>query len=159
VIPGMLAALDLTKTLEGMRHGFVNQTEHGADLWWKILGLAFFSALAIALLVLLNRLQQGRSAAIAPNSGALFRQVIKELSLGLPDRIVLTRVAHELKLANPTIMLLTPQLFAETVRDYLAVSSGGNTAGEMTRLAAIHKRLFNQEMPSLRTLVRRRDAS
>ena len=62
------------------------------------------------------------------------------------DRALLCRIAQEMKLENPTVMLLTPQLFAEVAYNYTATKPG-KSAMDLKRLSAICKQLFGQEMP------------
>jgi hypothetical protein len=142
----LLATVDRAQKLDGLRRGFVDQTDQ-SDVWIKLVGLAVIALLVLASLALLNRFQQGRNRPRTGSSSGLFRQVLKELSVGLNDRSLLNQVAAQMKLANPTVMLLTPQLYAKIVYDYLAVAPGKKGNAEMARLASICRQVFNQNLP------------
>jgi hypothetical protein len=141
----ILAQIDRAQRLDGLHRGFVTQTDQ-SDVWIKMVGLAVIVLLVLACLAMLNRVQQGRVRPTTGNSSGLFRQVLKELSIGLNDRSLLNQVAAQMKLAHPTVMLLTPQIYSRIIYDYMAAAPGRRGKAEMARFAAICRQVFNQDL-------------
>lgn len=142
----ILAALKRTERLEAMRHGFAHKTDPGTNIWMGIIVVAVVGLLVILILLLANRAQQDRQTGKAKSPQFLFKDVLRRLKLGFKDRALLRRIANDLRLENPAVMLLTPQIFAETIHVYLA-RKPGSAKTDMTRLTAICRRLFDQEIP------------
>ncbi len=147
MMPFVLGALSKTERLRAMRQGFVEQTDQGSDLWLKLFGLLVAAALCIALLYVLNRLQKGKAPTLIGDTWKLFREAMKSLSIRLTDRNLLQHVAGELKLVNPTSMLLSSEIYTTVAYDYMVRSPGKKTRAELSRLAAIHEQVFNCTMP------------
>ncbi len=146
MMPAIVAALGRAQKLEAMRRGFTSKTEPGSGVYTSLLVVALILMLVVVALLVLNRMQQGRQAREKGSARSLFREVLRKLSLASKDRALLRRVAEDLKLENPSVMLLTPGLFAETVYAYASAKTG-KAAGDLQRLALICKRVFKQDLP------------
>lgn len=147
MMPMLVYALDRAQTLEAMRRGFTQKSEPGANIGPSLVVLAIAAVALLALLVILNRLQQGKPLTEAGSSEKLFRHVMKSLGFGMQDRSLLCRVASQLQLPNPVVMLLTPELLAETVYDFIAATPGRDAKTDLARFENISRRLFGQELP------------
>jgi hypothetical protein len=142
----ILAAMDRAGKLEAMRRGFTSKSEPDSGVWLNMLLVILVGLLVVAALLVLNRIQQGKKENKASTSWNLFREVMDKLSLSFHDRSLLRNVAAEAKLTNPTLMFLTPELFAEVVYSYTATKTG-KSKSDLTRLASICKRLFGRPLP------------
>ncbi len=142
----ILAALGRAEKLEAMRRGFTSKNEPDAGTWSGMISVALVGVVAIAVLLILNRVQQGKKWRDKGGAHGLFREVLRALSLSYGDRRLLRRLASDMALENPTVMLLTPQLYAEAAYGYVATKRG-SAGTTMPRLAAICRRVFNQELP------------
>jgi len=146
MISFILAALGRAEKLEAMRRGFTSKNEPEAGTWSGLISVALVGVVAIAVLLILNRVQQGKKWRDKGGVHGLFRDVLRTLSLSFSDRRLLRRLASEMALENPTAMLLTPQLYAEAVYGYVATKRG-SAGSVMTRLEAVCRQIFNQELP------------
>ena len=146
MMPTILAALGRAQKLEAMRRGFTSKTDPGSGVYTSLLVVALILMLVVVGLLVLNRMQQGRQAREKGSARSLFREVLRKLSLASKDRALLRRVADELKLENPAVMLLTPGIFAETAYAYAGAKTG-NAGADLQRLALICKRIFKQDLP------------
>jgi hypothetical protein len=143
----ILLDFDRSEVLRSMRRGFTEQADRGSATWISLLWLALAAAALFVLLAILNRIQQGKPQTETGSATRLFRDVIKDLSLSMKDRALLVRMVSHLKLPHPAAMLLTPEIFAETTYAYAATAPGRNTGADLTHLAEICRRIFDQEMP------------
>lgn len=85
-----------------------------------LLPILLVIAAIIAVVLLINRVQQRRSAGRLDDDPAkLFRTVIRRLPLTVFQRDLLHRMARDLSLDQPAVMLLGPHLFAEQVRVWI----------------------------------------
>jgi len=78
------------------------------------------AVLAIAgVLLLLHRLEHRKEAKPQANDPkALFAAVLNKLGLSVVQRDLLRRIAFDLRLPHPTMMLLSPELFQNHVRQW-----------------------------------------
>lgn len=146
MIASFVIAIGRSDRLEAMRRGFTSKTEPGSGVWTSLVIVVVVGLLAMLVLLFLNRTQQNKEQGKSESAHALFKHVLSQLKLGLQDRSLLRRVATELKLKNPTVMLLTPQIFAETSFAYIAKKPGQSRA-DMARLQTVFKQIFRQDMP------------
>jgi hypothetical protein len=142
----ILAALGRSDRLEAMRRGFTSKGDPGSDVWQGMVVISVVGFAIIGGLLILNRAQLRRSEAAKGDAASLFREVLGALHLGVKDRALLRRIASEMKLENPTVALLTPELFAEFAYTYIAAKPGA-AKGEASRLASICKAIFDVDMP------------
>jgi hypothetical protein len=143
----VLATLNRAERLEAMRRGFTSKTDPESGILTSMVVVVVIGLFVVLLLLLLNRAQQDRGVRKGKTPQGLFKEVLSKLKLGWPDRMLLRRVASELRLKNPTVMLLTPKIFAESASRYVSGRSGRSRA-DMTRLRAIHRQVFGQDLPT-----------
>ncbi|MBN1346180.1 MAG: hypothetical protein JXQ73_26060 [Phycisphaerae bacterium] len=146
MIPWVLATIGRSERLDAMRRGFTSKSEPGSGAWTGLLVVLILIVAAILILLLVNRYQQGKAGARHSGAAGLFKEVLQKLPLGLQDRALLRRLASDMDLPNPTVMLLTPKLFAEISYTYVA-GKPGETGSDLSRLASICKLLFGHDMP------------
>ena len=107
--------------------------------------LTVFSLLAalVGILWLLHRLQQRRLKPAAPKPMALYRRTLRKLRLPIADRWRLRRLAHAVRIEQPTALLIAAPLYDAAVKRYCAGSGLlASLAGAAPAFAAIRRRLF-----------------
>ena len=88
--------------------------------FWEVFWVLFAITAGLAALVLYQRIQQNRSSGhVSDHPGKLFRVVITRLRLGVLQRDLLRRMARELQLVHPTVLLLSPEIFHEQAQQWL----------------------------------------
>ncbi len=88
--------------------------------FWEMFWVLFAIAAGLAALALYQRIQQNRSSGqVLDHPGKLFRVVIARLRLGVLQRDLLRRMARELQLVHPTVLLLSPEIFHEHSQQWL----------------------------------------
>jgi hypothetical protein len=114
----LLSTLTQTTSVERLEaiHRHLNREGSGQGMLLTLLGFAAFALL----LLVLNRLHTRSQAADMDRPGRLFRRMAQHLNLSLPQRGLLRRIASDLGLANPTVMLLGRRVFEARVQDWLA---------------------------------------
>ena len=114
-----------------------------------------YAAVAVAalagLLVLLHRLQQRRATGPpVDNPTRLFETVIRDLGLNVVQRDLLRRMAADLEMEHPTVLLLSPAIFVERARRW--TTSGGRLGGTLSSrrvsLEEVGRALFGSEVPA-----------
>jgi hypothetical protein len=73
----------------------------------------------------------------------LFLQSLRELALTVPQRELLRRIARELRLEHPTILLLSPTIFVEHANAWMSTTRNANLATR-DRLSALARAIFGQ---------------
>jgi hypothetical protein len=101
--------------LSGIRQELTEGSSPG-DVCLVLLGIAAF----IGLLFALYTLQRQRQRTQIDDSGKLFRTLLSELQLTVPQRDVLRRIARDLALTEPTVLLLAPQLYWSYAEKWLS---------------------------------------
>ncbi len=108
----LLAQTEMLNRIRGVREGFRHQPsytwESGTFFW-------FLGALAVGLLGLLILMrwkrQNGSAQAAKASPVGLVNAALKELGVGLGDRILVWRLARRSRLPQPAVMFFSPALF------------------------------------------------
>ena len=101
-----------------------------------------------ALLLIVHRLQErGERQPPVSDPRGLFRRVLHDLGLNVVERDLLRRMASDLRLENPTVMLLSPTLFERYVRKWREAleERGGVSAPRLKTLQSVAVSLFGAE--------------
>ncbi|HUU85737.1 MAG TPA: hypothetical protein VM243_19755 [Phycisphaerae bacterium] len=102
----LLLQTSSSERLEALRRQF-----SGGGNWSEsFLTLLAFAAL-FALLLMIHRLQQRRQRRDINDPWKLYRQLLKHLGLSAPQREVLRRIAADLRLQHPSVLLLGRTIF------------------------------------------------
>lgn len=142
---GILAVGRVDRLVELQRY-FAGRSGSGRAATALVLLLAVGGA-GVLLIGLSRLISQRRSR--RRNSARLFEEVLAGLNLPWSDRLLLRRMARRLGLANPVVMLLSPNLLARHGywwADRLAVGRLRDTG--LARLDAACRRLFGQALPA-----------
>lgn len=121
MIPLLLQIITPKDRLTGIRQELSDGSSPG-EVFLVLLGLAAFIGLLYALYVL----QRRRRRREIDDSGKLFRALLAELQLTVPQRDVLRRVARDLAVPEPTVLLLAPQLYWAYGEKWLRQDAAGN---------------------------------
>lgn len=108
-------------------------------------------AVLVGLLVLLHRAQHRRATGPpVENPRKLFDTVIRDLGLGVVQRDLLRRMASDLEMEQPTILLLSPAIFMKYARKWSASGRGrgGTSSVHGVSLEGLGRALFGSEMPA-----------
>ena len=125
--PDRLEAVQRYLNREGSVHGLV----------LTLLGFAAFGILVL----ILHRLHRRTRAGDVDRPRRLFRKLIPRLGVSVPQRGLLLRIASDLRLPNPAVLLLGRRVFEARARQWLAVASARNPRLER-RLADLADALF-----------------
>ncbi len=108
--------------------------------------LATLVVIALGLMILAG-LQRTKRQRSPRNPGRLFREVLRPLELSFSERLLLRRVARNLKLNQPTMLLLSPQYFSQSADNLLKHSPWASARTSLrARLEAISRKLFGQPL-------------
>lgn len=121
--------------------------DKGGSPYAPLVAVLVILALA-AVLCLLNRVQQrGSKQSKTDDPKRLFRDVLRTLDLSIMQRDLLRRMAADLRPEHPTVMLLTPELFAEHADRWQkeVEARGQSVAGLSDSLASLAAALFGQD--------------
>ncbi len=124
--------------------------EKGGDIQNFLLVLLGVVALFV-ILAIVHRIQRGGISATTPNSPLrLFKTTITELGLSVRQRDFLGRVATDINLAHPTMMLLSPTLFDRELDRWWEIRGGmseraRNNARKMAN--SVRETLFEDSTP------------
>jgi hypothetical protein len=124
----------LSERLIGIRDRFA---EGGR---WTEVAAVFLLLLSCTLVLSLISRRQHRSERPEPERPTrLFRQLLRQLGLTPREQRLLRRMAADLRLAQPTMILLSPKLFSEQA----AAWSKSHTNTPTDEIDAIARRLFS----------------
>ncbi len=143
----LLAALGRAERLEAMRRGFTSKAEGGAAVWYGMLVVALIGVTLVGILLVVNRMQEKTKKGPEGSVNRLFLEVLFKLPIGLGEKLLLKRMSRGMQ--NPTVMLLTPQLFSDAAHAYVAGPSGRAQA-DLAKLQRICQQLFDQPLPKPR---------
>ena len=132
----MLLQTTPAQRLEALQQRFSRSGTWGDAILPLVGAIALF-----ALLWLLYSLQRRRQRADIDHPGKLFRRLVQRLDLSTPQRHLLYRMAAELRLPNPSVLLLGGQVFETQARLWLAIGRGSRP-GNSRRIAELGRRLF-----------------
>ena len=94
----------------------------------QLLSVLLIIAVVIGVALLINRVQHRRSTGRLDNDPRkLFLTVTRQLPLTVIQRDLLYRIARDLSLDQPAVMLLGPHLFAEHARTWIDGQGSGGT--------------------------------
>ncbi len=105
-----------------------------------VLTLLGFAAFGILVLIL-HRLHRRTRAGDVDRPRRLFRKLIPRLGVSVPQRGLLLRITSDLRLQNPTVLLLGRRVFEARVQEWLAVAAPSGPQIER-RLADLADALF-----------------
>lgn len=89
--------------------------------------LAAIAALFLVMVLIAWLIQRRRQKRVY-NPKALFQDVLRQLPLTVPQRDLLRRLARDLRLEHPTVLLLSPQLFLESANAWMELARRANPA-------------------------------
>lgn len=112
---------------------YLSREGAGMGFGLALLGFAAFAGL----LLTLHWLQKRARGEDVDRPGKLFRNLMRGLELPLRQRDLLLRMGRELRMENPTIMLLGRGIFEACAEEWLAQAGTRRTedAGHVARLA------------------------
>jgi hypothetical protein len=110
--------------------------EGGSAVHFLLVLLLFAAGWGALYLYARIRAHVARRAANHP--GRMFREVLSSLALSVPQRDILTRMAHELRLPHPTVLVLSPREFRTHANRWMSVARRANTStrAQVDQLAA-----------------------
>ncbi len=147
---GLIAAIrqsGLTEAQRAVREHFKQGGSAGTVLLVTIgLGVAVWLAYFLS-----TRTQQAGAGDSCNNAQKLFRDLMRRLNLAAPQRRWLSRVANDLRLDHPAVILLSRDIFDECVGRWRANSAetppASNTHGRSPAAAGIRETLFPEAQP------------
>jgi len=89
-----------------------------------VVGLLLLMVLLLALISTLLRRWQKRKVY---NPKRLFLDVLRTTPLTVPQRDLVRRIARDLRLPHPAILLLSPRIFTENANAWMSASRNANT--------------------------------
>jgi len=117
------------------------QFNKGGTLGSMLIVLASLTALVL-LAYFLNRLEQKATTHTEPSDAQrLFRDLLVRLGLTEAQRQLLDAVAHDLRLKNPTVLLLSESLFDHHVQEWAGRQKVRTTEREQV-VSRMRSRLF-----------------
>ena len=135
MIPTLLQLSPLER-LEAVQR-YLNREGTGLGLLLTLLGFVAFGVL----LLFLHRLHSRARSVDVDRPRRLFRRLLPRLDLSVPQRGVLLRIAADLKLDNPTVLLLGRRVFEARAQEWLAIASSAGPQDER-RIADMAAVLF-----------------
>ena len=125
--------------------------EHDPTIWWGLAGLVAGGLLLWFALHYFLRLQHYLRNRHHRAAARLFRDVMRDLSLPMADRVVLQRVARGLDLAHPTAILVSPTTLRHAADRWSQIATGGPAHGrtrrqDAARLDQICQRIFGESL-------------
>ncbi len=111
--------------------------------------LVLFGIALILLIWLVARVQARMNRPqTRPRPWHVFGLLLKHHGLGLSDRLLLSAVARNQRIKQPTVLLLSPGLFSRYGTQWLAESYGARLWPDAKgRLARIAQRVFTEDVP------------
>ncbi len=133
MIASLVAFAPLGERMEGIRGHFA-----GGGRWSGV--IVVFAALAACLLVLavVQHVRDTAKRREPDHPGRLFRTLLGGLALTARQRHILQRMATDLRLEHPAMVLLSPELFREQAAAWEKVARNAPTR----ELVAIERRVF-----------------
>jgi len=120
------------------------QFNKGGTLGSVLIVLAGLAGVVL-LVYILNRLEQKSTTNTGPSDAQrLFRDVLARLGLNEAQRQLLEGVAKDLRLKNPTVLLLSERLFDQNVQEW-AGRQKGRAADREQVVSRMRSRLFPGE--------------
>jgi len=107
----------------GIRDRFA--TGGSAQGFFTVLLLIIIAFLTLLLLAMVARRLRHRRVY---NPKSLFLEVLREVPLTIPQRDLVRRMARELRLEHPTVLLLSPQVYNEYANAWMSTSRNANIA-------------------------------
>ncbi len=121
-------------------HGIRDRFSTGGSTQGFILVLLAMAGLFVLLYALARMLRRLRRRQ-TDNPRKLFHEVIRHLPLTIPQRELLRRIARDLGLEHPTVILLSPQIFHTHANQWMAATRNAN-ATTRERLTALAQTLY-----------------
>jgi len=118
-----------------------DQFRQGGTLGSVVLTVLGFVAVLAIVFAIDRAMRRARERPEPKRARRLFRDLMVRLQLSVPDCELLRRMADELQLAQPVVLLLCPELFAELSRRWRERAPSRSADAE-ARLAALAGRLF-----------------
>ncbi len=106
--------------------------------------IAVFALILHFILYYEKRLQKPKQTS---NPEKLFREVLKQLELSIPQRALLARMARDLRVPSPTQMLLSPKLLSQASQQWLSTVRIASPK-RSEDLQAIARKLFSETSTS-----------
>jgi len=121
-----------------------DQFNRGGTLGSVLIVLACLTGVVL-LVYFLNRLEQRSTKSVEPSDAQrLFRDVLARLGLNEGQRQLLEAVAKDLRLKNPTVLLLSERLFDQNVQEWARRQKGRSEDREQV-VSRMRSRLFPSE--------------
>lgn len=124
-------------------HGIRDRFSEGGSAEGFIIVILAIGALFVALYIVASVIRRMRRRQ-TNSPRMLFQEVLRQLPLTIPQRELLRRIARDLALEHPAIILLSPQIFREHANRWMAASRNANNATR-DRLLTLSGALFDSK--------------
>jgi hypothetical protein len=136
-----------TGELETFQRGVREQFQRGNTVQGILIAMAAASALAVVVYFLNARQQRVKKPPRPTDPNRLFSRLLDRLELSWTDRRWLERIAQDLELAHPTVILLSPAFFDECVQTWRQARPGAAPGVDKRALVGLRARLFPATSP------------
>jgi len=109
--------------LMGIRDRFATGGSAGA--FFLVLALLALAFLLLLLIAIVTRRRQRRKVY---NPKALFHEVLRAVPLTVPQRELLQRIARDLRMPHPVMLLICRQVYLENANTWMSASRSANPA-------------------------------
>ena len=133
-----LALAQLTDVQRAVQEHF----QRGGSTWTVLILLAILAGIIMTAHLLTRRQERRRGTVIVSDPMALYRDLLAELDLTKPQCKLLERAAKEARLAHPTVILLSPRVFARHVEARSTSHNRATTQTDDRLIAQLKKTLF-----------------
>lgn len=134
-LTGLILA-QLPDRIEGIKNRFAQ----GSTFAEIFLAVAVVMAVLLILWTILSGIQARQRRPVS-NPGSLFRTIMRQLPLTVQQRNFLARIARDLRLEHPTVLLLSPQVFRNHANRWMSLTRNANTPTQQ-RIAQIASAMF-----------------
>lgn len=131
----------------GIPRDVAQESAGAADQERQMVMIIFFATSVILTIWLIARIQNRMRTPTKPRQPyRVFRQLLRHHELGLADRWILYSLAVCQGMKQPTLLLLSPGLFAQYAEKWLSGSVvGGSWPRARQRLVRIAQRVFSEQ--------------
>lgn len=139
----LILARTTSSRTEVLRHMRSQFGESDPDLWWKIPFVLTLLIIALLLVFVLARIDRRRNQQLVkPQPMKLYLSSLIKLHFPWRDILQLWRLARALQLDHPTVLLISPAKYDESVSQYCAAGRLSRV-GTQRRFLAIRHKLFD----------------
>lgn len=140
--PAFLLAVTPYERFMAIKERF--STGGSAGKFFLVIGLLLLAVATLALLATLARRWRARKIY---NPRRLFLEVLRSVPLTVPQRDLLRRIARDLRLPHPTVLLLSPHIFTVHANAWMSASRNA-TPSMRTRLDGLQRAIYAPAAPN-----------